>query len=127
MINLNEFFFVTFFLDIVHVHNFGISFGLFSGKISSDLLIFIGLIISVVILFMMKYAENSIEKWGYLVILIGAFSNIFDRMLNGFVIDFIYLHYKDFYWPAFNFADIYITIGIIMILLSIINKIKYQP
>ena len=56
LINLNEFFFVTFFLDIVHVHNFGISFGLFSGKISSGLLIFIGLIISVVILFMMGCA-----------------------------------------------------------------------
>ena len=124
LINLNEFFFVTFFLDIVHVHNFGISFGLFSGKISSGLLIFIGLIISVVILFMMKYAENSTEKWGYLVILIGAFSNIFDRMLNGFVIDFIYLHYKDFYWPAFNFADIYITVGVCIIAIQTLKGLK---
>ena len=73
---------------------------------------------------MMKYAENSTEKWGYLVILIGAFSNIFDRMLNGFVIDFIYLHYKDFYWPAFNFADIYISIGIVLILMQFFLRNK---
>ena len=73
---------------------------------------------------MMKYAENSTEKWGYLVILIGAFSNIFDRMLNGFVIDFIYLHYKDFYWPAFNFADIYITIGVCIIAIQTLKGLK---
>ena len=72
----------------------------------------------------MKYAENSTEKWGYLVILIGAFSNIFDRMLNGFVIDFIYLHYKDFYWPAFNFADIYITIGVCIIAIQTLKGLK---
>ena len=72
----------------------------------------------------MKYAENSTEKWGYLVILIGAFSNIFDRMLYGFVIDFIYLHYKDFYWPAFNFADIYITIGVCIIAIQTLKGLK---
>ena len=125
-IEINEFVFLTSFLDLVHIQNFGVSFGLLSGTISPNLLVFFGFVVSVIIFFMMHYASNNIEKWGYLIILIGAFSNIFDRMINGHVIDFIYFHYKDFYWPAFNFADIYITIGIIMILLSIINKIKYQ-
>ena len=64
------------------------------------------------------------EEFGLLIIISGALSNIIDRIFNGYVIDFIYLHYKDFFWPAFNFADIYITIGIIMIVINILRKIN---
>jgi signal peptidase II len=56
--------------------------------------------------------------------LAGAFGNILDRIFNGYVIDFIYFHYQDFYWPAFNFADIYITIGALIIVFQIINDIR---
>ena len=64
------------------------------------------------------------EKFGYAFILAGALGNILDRAINGFVIDFIYIHYKDFYWPAFNFADIYISIGVLIILLQITNDLR---
>ena len=64
------------------------------------------------------------EKWGLTVIIAGALSNIADRTLNGYVIDFIYLHYKDFYWPAFNFADIYISVGICMIVLHLLKDLN---
>ena len=123
-IEINEFVFLTSFLDLVHIQNFGVSFGLFSGTISPNLLVFFGFVVSVIIFFMMHYASNNIEKWGYLIILIGAFSNIFDRMINGHVIDFIYFHYKDFYWPAFNFADIYISIGVSIIVFQILTDLK---
>ena len=62
------------------------------------------------------------EKIGLLIIIAGALSNIFDRAMNGYVIDFIYLHYKDFYWPAFNFADIYISIGVFIVVLQLIKR-----
>ena len=68
-------------------------------------------------------SSNYLEEWALLIIICGALANIFDRSLNGFVIDFIYFHYKNFYWPAFNFADIYITIGIIMLVVNIIKKL----
>ena len=55
------------------------------------------------------------------MIIAGAVSNIFDRMINGYVIDFVYLHYKEFYWPAFNFADIYISIGICIFLYQVLK------
>ena len=42
----------------------------------------------------------------------------------GIVIDFIYFHVNQFYWPAFNFADIYISIGILMIILNMVIKIR---
>ena len=70
-----------------------------------------------------KKTKKLFEKWGYTFILAGAFGNILDRLINGFVIDFIYVHYKDFYWPAFNLADIYITIGVFIILLQIIDDL----
>jgi len=44
--------------------------------------------------------------------------------MNNYVLDFIYLHYKDFYWPAFNFADIYITFGVLMILYQVLKEFK---
>ena len=69
-------------------------------------------------------SKDLIEQWGLFIIITGALANILDRIINGYVIDFIYLHLNKFYWPAFNFADIYITIGIIMIIISMLNKIK---
>ena len=126
-VDLHKFIYVTSFLDITHIHNFGVSFGLFAGIISPLILVLISSLVVIFLFYLMIISKDSLEKMGLVVIIAGAMGNIIDRLFNGYVIDFIYFHYKDFYWPAFNFADIYITIGIIMILLSIINKIKYQP
>ena len=123
-IDLHTFISLTFFLDLTHIHNFGISFGLFSGLISPWLLIIIGLLVVGFIFYLMKSASDMLEEWSFLIIISGALSNIIDRIFNGYVIDFIYFHYKYFFWPAFNFADIYITIGIIMIVINILRKIN---
>ena len=123
-IDLHTFISLTFFLDLTHIHNFGIAFGLFSGLISPWSLIILGLLVVGFIFYLMKSASDTFEEWSLLIIISGALSNIIDRIFNGYVIDFIYFHYKDFYWPAFNFADIYITIGIIMIVINILRKIN---
>ena len=123
-IDLHTFISLTFFLDLTHIHNFGISFGLFSGLISPWLLIILGLLAVGFIFYLMKSASDMFEEWSFLIIISGALSNIIDRIFNGYVIDFIYFHYKYFFWPAFNFADIYITIGIIMIVINILRKIN---
>ena len=123
-IDLHTFISLTFFLDLTHIHNFGVSFGLFSGLISPWILIIIGLLVVVFIFYLMKSASDMFEEWSLLIIISGALSNIIDRIFNGYVIDFIYFHYKDFFWPTFNFADIYITIGIIMIVINVLRKIN---
>ena len=123
-IDLYTFISLTFFLDLTHIHNFGVSFGLFSGLISPWLLIILGLLVVGFIFYLMKSASDMFEEWSLLIIISGALSNIIDRIFNGYVIDFIYFHYKDFFWPTFNFADIYITIGIIMIVINILRKIN---
>ena len=120
-IGLNSFIYVTSFFDLAHIHNYGISFGLFSGLMSHWLLVIIGLLVIIFLISIYFKARNNLEKWGILVIIAGGLSNIFDRSINGYVIDFLYFHYNDFYWPAFNFADIYISIGILIILYQILK------
>ncbi len=124
LIDLNTFIPVNFFIELTHIHNFGISFGLFAGLISPWFLIIIGLIVTIFIYYLMLSSSDIIEEWGLLLIITGALANIIDRSINGYVIDFIYLHYDSFYWPAFNIADIYITIGIMMIILNVIINFK---
>ncbi len=120
----NQFIKINEYLDIVYVKNFGVSFGLFAGLISPWILVVIGLLVVIFIYYLMISSSDKIEKMGLLIIISGAISNIIDRILNGYVIDFIYLNYSGLYWPAFNFADIYITLGIMMILSSFFRKIK---
>ena len=112
------------FLDLVYVQNYGISFGLLSGTVSYLLLIIVGLLVVLIILYLMFITKKKLEKLGYYVIIIGAISNILDRAINTYVVDFISIHYKNYYWPAFNLADIYITIGIIMLIMSFFIKSK---
>ena len=123
-IDLNSFLAITSFLDIAHIHNFGISFGFLSGTFSPWIFILVGIIVTGVILYMLMKSTNHMEKWGFTAIIAGALSNIADRTLNGYVIDFIYFHYKDFFWPAFNFADIYISLGICVIVLHLLKDLN---
>ena len=123
-IDLYQFIKITPFFDITHIHNFGVSFGLFSGTISSTYLIIIGLLVVFLIIYLLVNAQDKLEQWGLFIIICGALANIIDRYINGYVIDFIYLHINQYYWPAFNFADIYISIGIIIILLNVLKKLN---
>ncbi len=91
---------------------------------SSIYLVIIGLIVVFFIIYLQVNAQDKLEKWGLFIIICGALANIIDRFINGYVIDFIYLHINQYYWPAFNFADIYISIGIMLMLLNIIKKLK---
>ena len=123
-IDLYQFIKITPFFDITHIHNFGVSFGLFSGIISSLYLILIGSLVVCFVIYLLVNAQDKLEQWGLFIIICGALANIIDRFINGYVIDFIYLHINQYYWPAFNFADIYISIGIIMILLNVLKKLN---
>ena len=123
-IQLNSFINILPFLEITHIHNYGISFGLLSGLISKEIIIIISLIITSIIFYLFIKSFDKIEKWGLLIIIAGAISNIVDRALNDYVLDFIHLQYNNYYWPAFNFADIYITIGVLLILYKAIIDLK---
>ena len=123
-IDLYQFIKITYFFDITHIHNFGVSFGLFAGTIPSLVLILIGVFVTAFVIYLYLNSRDTLESWGLFIIICGAIGNIVDRSFNGYVIDFLYLHINQYYWPAFNFADIYISIGIIMIIVNMVKKIK---
>ena len=125
-IDLYEFVKITPFFDLTHIHNFGVSFGLFSGTIPAVYLIIIGLLVVIFIVYLFLNAQDKLEYWGLFIIICGAIANIIDRCINGFVIDFMYLYINQYAWPTFNFADIYISIGIIMIILNVLKKLKIK-
>ena len=56
------------------------------------------------------------------LILGGALGNLYDRISLGYVTDFLYFHYNDYYWPAFNVADTSISIGAIILIYEVLVK-----
>ncbi len=119
---LNQSLEINSFFKIAYIQNYGVSFGLFSGTVPYWLLIIIALIIIIIIFYLMKVSTKTLEINSYFIIIIGAVANVLDRVINTFVVDFLLVHYQNYYWPAFNLADIYITIGIIMLLISFFIK-----
>ncbi len=112
------------FLNIQLIWNEGIAFGLFSfdrnylyNILTSVILVIIIIIIS------MFLKSHGLKKYSFIMILGGALGNVFDRIFYKAVPDFIDLHYAEMHWFIFNFADIFITIGVIfMILIELFDK-----
>ena len=126
--NLSSELFVSKFLNINLIYNEGIAFGLFSFSqtIMYDLLtLFISLVIFVIFIMLIK--SKDLRKYPLLMIFGGAIGNLYDRVFYKAVPDFIDVHVNNFHWFIFNVADIFISIGVIfMILIEIIgNKKKY--
>ena len=112
------------FLNINLMWNEGIAFGLFSfnEKIFYNILTIIILII-ILIIFIMTIKSDGFKKYSLLMILGGALGNVFDRLYYKAVPDFIDFHIGNFHWFIFNVADIFITIGILfMVIIELFNK-----
>ena len=117
------------YLNISLIWNEGIAFGLFSFSktIIYDLLtLFISIVILVIFIMLIK--SKDLRKYPLLMIFGGAIGNLYDRVFYKAVPDFIDLHVNNFHWFIFNVADIFITLGVIfMILIEIIaNKKKHE-
>ena len=107
------------FLNIYLVWNEGIAFGLFSSNDSNFYNIITFLIILIImILFYMITQSQGLQKYSLFMILGGAIGNVFDRILYKSVPDFIDFHINEFHWFIFNVADIFITIGVICMILT---------
>ena len=118
---------LTSFLDLNLIWNEGIAFGLFSfdQKIYYNFLTTLIIIITLIIFWMIT-RTNRIERFAFMIIFGGSLGNIFDRLWYKAVPDFIDFHIKNFHWFIFNVADIFITIGVIILIyheLFLRNKI----
>tara|TARA_Y100001958_G_C21091783_1_gene444653 strand:+ start:191 stop:685 length:495 start_codon:yes stop_codon:yes gene_type:complete len=110
-------FYVNDFLNLDLTWNTGVGFGLFSS--TSDIYYnAVSVIIAIVILFIILYIINSksFDKIAFSIILGGALGNFYDRIFYKAVPDFIDFHYNNFHWFTFNFADVFITLGVILYL-----------
>ena len=127
-INTSSEIFSSKFLNIYLIWNEGIAFGLLSFEKDNLYNILTALII-IIILFLLFLIIRStgLKKYSLTMIIGGALGNVFDRIYYKAVPDFIDFHVDNFHWFIFNIADIFITIGVfLMILLELIdnNKIK---
>ncbi|MGY8895888.1 MAG: signal peptidase II [Gammaproteobacteria bacterium] len=122
---------ITSFFSLTHVHNYGAAFSFLADEDGWQqyFLVSISVIASIaIILWMRKTSTKQPYKLIALsLILSGAIGNLIDRAVFGFVIDFINLHYQDFYWPVFNVADTAITLGVILLLLVDFKQDKAKP
>ena len=120
--------YVNSFFSLFLVWNKGIGFGLFSFDKSSiyNGISLIILIINIIIVYLI-YKENAPKTYFLAIILGGSFGNLFDRYHYTAVPDFIDLNYNGYHWFIFNVADIFITIGIIcLILVEFLNYKKIK-
>ena len=107
------------YLNIYLIWNEGIAFGLFTydeKNLYNYLTIFILIIVVLILFWIIK--SKGIQKYALSMISGGALGNLFDRILYRAVPDFIDLHINNFHWFIFNIADIFITIGVFLMILS---------
>ncbi len=111
--------FINEYLNLNLVFNTGIGFGLLSfngGWYYNLLSIFIFFIILALVFFMLKSQKN--EKIFFSFIIGGAIGNLYDRIIFKAVPDFIDFHIQEFHWFTFNIADIFISLGIVFMILN---------
>ncbi len=110
------------YLDIIHIRNSGVAFGFLKGfGTQYKTLSLIG--VAAVAVFLLGFLisqvrrDQKLQAFSLALILGGAIGNIIDRFRLGEVVDFVDAHWQDMYhWPAFNVADMAISIGIVLLL-----------
>lgn len=111
------------FFHITYVQNRGIAFGVFQGKINAISIATTIAIIGIIIYFFKNFKKiEVIERIAYMVIISGAIGNMIDRIFRGYVVDM--LDFRGIWQYVFNLADVYINIGVALIFLDILLKLK---
>ncbi len=110
-------------LDITRLHNTGAAWSLLADAGGWQRWFFISLAIAVSALIViwltrLRVPAERLLAIGLASILGGALGNVIDRFVHGHVIDFIHAHYGEHYWPAFNVADMAITLGAVLLILD---------
>jgi signal peptidase II len=102
------------FFSLVRVHNTGAAFSILAdaGGWQRWFFIAVGIVATVIIVRLLKrHAHEKRMALALALVLGGALGNVIDRVVLGYVVDFLYFHYRSFAWPAFNVADSAISVG----------------
>jgi signal peptidase II len=111
------------FLRIVYLENEGAAFSILHDAGGWQRWFFIGLALMVSVVLMLwlrriRIPEQTVLAVGVALVLGGALGNVIDRVWHSYVIDFIYVHWEDWYFPAFNIADSAISVGAVGLLID---------
>ena len=118
---------VTGFFNIVRAHNTGAAFSFLAAASGWQRWLFtaIGVIATVFIVWLLRsHPGQKLFSFALACILGGAIGNVVDRLLHGYVVDFLQFHWAGWYFPAFNVADSAITIGAIGLILDELLRVR---
>lgn len=111
---------ITPFFNIVLAHNSGAAFSFLADASGWQRWFFtaIALVVSVVITVWLKRlpANEKLQAVALASVLGGALGNVLDRVMHGYVVDFLDFYYQEYHWPAFNVADIAIVLGAVLLI-----------
>ena len=110
------------FFYLTYTHNEGAAFSILLGK--RIFLILIAIIIIALLIYYIKKnkIEGRLNKMSLSLIIGGAFGNLIDRIVRGYVIDFLDFKIFNYNYPIFNLADTFIVIGVILLIIEMIRK-----
>jgi signal peptidase II len=115
------------FFNVVRAHNTGAAFSFLAGASGWQRWLFtgIGLVATVFIVWMLRtHPGQKLFCFALACILGGAVGNVVDRLLHGYVVDFLQFHWGGWYFPAFNVADAAITVGAISLILDELLRVR---
>ncbi len=118
---------VTSFFNVVRAHNTGAAFSFLAGASGWQRWFFtaIGIAAAVFIVWMLRsHAGQRLFSFALACILGGAIGNVVDRLVHGYVVDFVQLHWRGWYFPAFNVADAAITVGAACLILDELLRVR---
>ena len=118
---------VTGFFDIVRAHNRGAAFSFLNDASGWQRWFFIGLGLAAagfIVWLLSRHGRQRLFGWALALILGGALGNVVDRLLHGYVVDFLQVHWKSAYFPSFNVADSAITIGAGLLILDELLRVR---
>ncbi len=115
------------FFNLVRAHNTGAAFSFLASASGWQRWLFtgIGVVATIFIIWMLRsHAGQKLFSFALSCILGGAVGNVVDRLLHGYVVDFLQFHWGGWYFPAFNVADSAITVGAVCLILDEILRVR---
>lgn len=119
--------YVTSFFNLVRAHNTGAAFSFLAGASGWQRWFFVGLggVATVFIIWLLRrHGHQTLFATALSLILGGAVGNVVDRLLHGYVVDFLQFHWNQWYYPSFNVADSAITIGAVLLVWDELRRVK---
>ena len=114
------------FFNLTHVYNYGAAFSFLhdAGGWQRWFFTIVAFAVSALVLWWLKQTtlQQKILPIAFSLIIGGAIGNAFDRLVHGYVIDFLVLYYQDWYWPAFNLADSAICVGAVLLVIDMFKN-----